>query len=335
LRVIGILNWRSPGVDLNDLGYLYQADLIREMVNVTYKVSQPKGIIRSYYIETEQEHALSFGGETTLDRYKLHGYTQFKNLWNVHLNLKATSNFFDTRELRGGPKLFKDDCWKDMELFVQTNQVKDLFVGFGPRFKSFSDDISKTSYFTAMIRWQLNDRFSITSRTIFDNTIDHHEYIRNTKFVVGTIDRNTISSTLRFEYFVSPEISIQYYGNPYASTGSYSNFREVADADNKSLDARYKSLQTNLMANNTYQLLENGKTKFQFRNPDFNFQEFRSNLVARWEFRPGSTLYLVWTNTRSAYSADVNQSISKSFRGIWDVKSENVFMLKFSYWFSF
>lgn len=333
-RVVGTLNWRSPGVDLNDVGYLYQADVIKEMVNVTYKVSQPKGIVRSYYVEAEQEHNWSFGGETTLDRFKLHGFTQFKNLWSVHLNLKANLNYFDTRELRGGPKLFKDNGLQDYELFIQSNQVKDLFVGFGPRFKFFSDNISKTNYFTAMVRWQLSDRFSITSRTIFDNTVDHHEYIRGTKYIVGTIDRKTISSTLRFEYFISPEISLQYYGNPYASTGKFKDFREVADADNKLLDLRYNKLQSNLLSNNYYQLIKDGTPLYQIKNPDFNYHEFRSNLVGRWEFRPGSTLYLVWTNTRSEYSDQFNQSILKSFGNIWNVQSQNVFMVKFSYWFS-
>ena len=152
--------------------------------------------------------------------------------------------------------------------------------------------------------------------------------------MVGTIDRKTISSTLRFEYFISPEISIQYYGNPYASTGKFDNFREVADASNKSLDLRYNKLEMLPGTGNYYKLQKNGTTKYQIRNPDFNFQELNSNLVGRWEFRPGSTLYLVWTNSRSAYSTNLNQPIWNSFGDIFKLKSENVFMVKFSYWFS-
>ncbi len=339
-RATGSLNWRSPGVDFNDVGYLYQADLIQQLVNLTYKVSNPKNIIRSYYVEFEQEHDWSFGGENTLDRLKLHGYLQFNNLWNVHLNLKKYYNIYDTRELRGGPNLFKDG-YNDAELFISSNSVKKLFAAFGPRLKFFSDKISGTSYFTAHLRWQISDQFSITSHTVFDHTIDHHQFVTrtndlsgSTQYLVGTIDRNTISSTLRFEYFLSPEISLQYYGNPYVSTGTYQNFREVAEASNKSLDKRYTSLVNFPAANNFYDLQKEGRTAYTIRNPDFNFQEFRSNLVGRWEFRPGSTLYLVWTNTRSAYSDKLDQSIWKSFGNIWSVKSQNVFMIKFSYWFS-
>jgi hypothetical protein len=339
-RATGSLNWRSPGVDLNDVGYLYQADLIEQLVNLTYKVSIPKGNIRSYFVEFEQEHDWSFGLENTLDRFKLHGYLQLKNLWNAHLNLKNYYNIFDTRELRGGPNLRKDG-YNDVELFVQSNSVKDLFVGFGPRFRFFSDKISKTEFYTAYLRWQINDRFSITSRTTLDNSVDHHQFVTRTKnlssetkYLVGTIDRKTISSTLRFEYYFSPEISLQYYGNPYASIGKYANFREVADASNKDLNLRYNALNHIPRKDNYYSLQKDGVTTYTIKNPDFNFQELNSNLVGRWEFRPGSTLYLVWTNSRSAYSDQLNQSIWKSFGNIWNVNSQNVFMIKFSYWFS-
>jgi hypothetical protein len=340
LRAVGSLNWRSPGVDLNDVGYLYQADIVEEMVNITYKVDSPKGKVRSYYVEFEQEHDWSYGGENTLDRLKLHGYLQFKNLWNIHLNLKKYYNIFDTRELRGGPGLFKGG-YNDVELFIQSNQVKDLMVGFGPRFKFYSDNISKTDYYTLYLRWQLSDRFTITARSVYDNSVDHHQFVTRTKniagtskYLVGTIDRNTLSSTLRCEYFVSPEISIQYYGNPYASIGRYENFREVADAGNRSLDKRYVGLNHFPIAGNSYSLQKKGTPEYTISNPDFNFREFSSNLVGRWEFRPGSTLYLVWTNTRSAYSNQLNQSIWKSFGNIPGVNSQNVFMVKFSYWFS-
>jgi hypothetical protein len=339
-RATGSLNWRSPGVDFNDVGYLYQADIVEELVNLKYTVSKPKGIVRSYFVEFEQEHDWSYGFENTLDRLKLHGYVQLNNLWSAHLNLKRYYNIYDTRELRGGPNLYKSN-YNDVELFIQTNSVKDFWAGFGPRLKFYSDKISSTSYFTLNLKWQISDRFNISSNTIFDHSIDNHQFVKQatdltgkTQYLVGTIDRKTLSTTIRFEYYISPEISLQYYGNPYASTGTYANFREVADASNKSLDKRYISLENSTLTNNRYTLKKNGISTYNISNPDFNFQEFRSNLVGRWEFRPGSTLYFVWTNTRSNYSDQLGQSIWKSFGNIMNVKSENVFMIKFSYWFS-
>jgi len=333
-RAVGSLNWRSPGLDLNDLGYIRQADYIQENVKLTYKVNQPAGILRSYYGEFTQDHIWSYGGENTLDRLNLHGFTQFKNLWLIHANLRYNFNNFDTRELRGGPKLYKDPT-TEFDFYIQTNSTRDFWAGVRPRMISSTDKITKTYALPMYLKWQITNQFSITSITSYDHTIDHHEYIRNTNYLVGTIDRNTISATLRFEYFVSPEISIQYYGNPYASVGKYHDFREVNDASNRSLDARYGSLtQSNLNDENEYLLTNEDGEVFTIQNPDFNYQEFSSNFVGRWEFRPGSTLYLVWTNTRSAYSDQIDQNVWQSFGNIWNVAPQNVFMIKFSYWFS-
>ncbi len=334
-------SWRSPGLELNDLGYLYQADILSEMLNLTYKVDKPWRYIRSYYIDFEQERDWNYGGDITLDRFKLHGYAQFKNLWSVHLNLKHYSNILDTRELRGGPALYKDG-YADAELFIQSSPVKDLMIAAGPRFKWFRDNISQTDYFTFHVRWQVNNRLSITSRTIFDNSTDHHQYVKaqiinsKTNYLVGTIDRKTLQTTLRIEYFITPELSIQYYGNPYASIGKYRNFRFVADGRSHQLNQRYTNLNVLGLTDKYYSVDSNGdeSVDFRFRDPDFNYQEFHSNFVARWEFKPGSALYLVWTHTRSDYQYEHENSIGKSFGDIWNAPANNIFMLKFSYWFS-
>ena len=179
------------------------------------------------------------------------------------------------------------------------------------------------------------------TRTVLTQNIDNNKFAarvtdaeKRLQYLVGKIDRTTISTTLRIEYYLSPEISIQYYGNPYASVGNYSNFRQVVNGSARSFDDRYASLEVTDQANGRYSVSKNGSKLYSIKNPDFNYHEFHSNFVGRWEFRPGSTLYLVWTNTRSAYSDQLGQSIWKSFGGIWEGKSENVFMVKFSYWFS-
>ncbi len=339
-RAVGSLNWRSPGIDLNDLGYLRQADFVIETAKLTYKVSKPIGIMRSFYTEFTQDHTWSFGGENTLDRLNLHGFIQFNNLWLIHLNLKNSFNNFDTRELRGGPKLYKDS-YSEVIFYVQSNSIKDFWAGVQARYSLSTDKNSKVLTFPITLKWQVSNQFSITSVTSIDHTIDNNKYVTTTRnnsgqlnYLVGTIDRNTISETLRFEYFISPEISLQYYGNPYASTGSYQNFREVVDASNRNLNERYGTLSKTILPDGRYLLENQNGSTYTISNPDFNYQEFSSNTVGRWEFRPGSTLYLVWTNTRSAYSDQIGQSIWKSFGSIWNVAPQNVFMIKFSYWFS-
>jgi len=339
-RAIGTLNWRSPGVDFNDLGYLYQADLIQQIADFTYKVNKPKGILRSYYLQFTQQHEMSWGKETTLDRLNLHGFVHFNNLWMMHLNLRSNFNMFDTRELRGGPMLYKG-AYNTVQYTLQTNSVKKFYTILGPLFAWSADDSYKGSSYLLQFQWQINNRFSVMAKTVYSDNIDNNKYAgrvtdaqKKVQYLVAEIDRKTLSSTLRIEYYLSPEISIQYYGNPYVSVGSYNNFRQVADGSARSFNDRYLLLQVSPQANGRYLVSKNGTTLYNIKNPDFNYQEFRSNLVGRWEFRPGSTLYFVWTNTRAAYSSQIGQSVWKSFGGIWNEKSENVFMIKLSYWFS-
>lgn len=338
-QAVGSLNWRSPGVDFNDLGYIYQADLIQQAIQIKYKVNTPKGIVRSYSGEFTQKHDWSYGGQNTLDRLNFYGSLQFKNLWLVHLNLRRNFNIYDTRELRGGPRLYRSSN-KDLDFYVQSNSVRNFWAGIGPRFTWYDDQISKASYFTAHLKWQISERLSILSRTVLNNLTDNDKYVTSVpdlsgekRYLVGTLDRHTLSSILRIEYFLSPEISVQYYGNPYASVGKYDNFREVDNASSKQYAERYKTLMAFPRKPAGYEL-SGLNDNYSIRDYDFNYQEFRSNLVARWEFRPGSTLYFVWTNTKSVYSDKLNQSVWESFRDIGDQKSENIFMVKLSYWFS-
>jgi hypothetical protein len=150
--------------------------------------------------------------------------------------------------------------------------------------------------------------------------------------VVGKIDRQTLFTTLRAEYFITPELSLQYYGSPYASIGKYDSYRIVNQSKSKDLNERYTPLTIEgdvLVDEDGNELLD-----LSTENPDFNFQEFRSNFVLRWEYKTGSTFYFVWTNTRSNYEDVYNPSIANSFKNISNVTAQNAFMIKFSYWFS-
>jgi hypothetical protein len=83
---------------------------------------------------------------------------------------------------------------------------------------------------------------------------------------------------------------------------------------------------------NTYSVDESGSV-YSFTNPDFSFRQFRSNLVARWEYRPGSTIYLVWENNQTNNESNFISSLSNNFEKLYREQPTNVFMLKISFWF--
>jgi hypothetical protein len=342
-RMMASLDWRSPGVELNDVGYLRQADYIDQGINIVYWVNKPKGILNNYYFDFEQEHKWSYGGENLGDEITGHARFQFKNLWRLDLVAQRSFYEIDTRKLWGGPSL-RIDGETSGEIFLQTNSSKDLFLAGGTELTRNDDNVSKAIENTFYVQWQIGSRFTLSSMNNFNFETDNNQFVTSrermtfsSKYIVGKIDRKTISSTIRAVYFVTPELSFQYYGNPYATVGKFSEFREVASSKSKDINQRFVPLFVEKQEDGEQWLTDERQNyilDLSENSPDFNFQEFRSNFVARWEYKTGSTLYFVWTNTRSRYERKYEPSVFESFKGISEVKAQNAFMLKVSFWFS-
>ena len=340
-RAVAGLSWRSPGIDMNDVGYLRQADYIKQDVQLVYNINKPKGILNSYYVSLDQRHHWSYGGESLMDELDSHGQFVFKNLWIAHLDFDNTFNFLDTRQLRGGPALRIDNSVSP-QFFFQTNSSKKVLLATGVDWTFYNDKISNKTEVDFDIVWQLSNRFIITSASEFSTEKYYHQYVtqktvnNKKEYVVGKIDRQTFYTTLRLEYFITPELSLQYYGSPYASTGKYTDFRKVNLSRSKDLSERYSPLFIDNSAGNPVLVDENKSQLLDLtsENPDFDYQEFNSNFVLRWEYKTGSTFYFVWTNNISSYSSEYNPSVFDSIRKIGNGNSQNAVMVKFSYWFS-
>jgi len=337
-RINGNLEWRSPGVELNDLGYLKQADYIDEEANIEYRVNKPKGILLSYRLRLRQGHVWSYGGENLQDDLYFYSTFKYKNFWQTDFSAKRIFRNIDTRVLRGGPSM-RIDPENKLVAAVSTNSQKDLLVGLTGSFVRNDDKITKENTYSFIVYWRVSNRFNLSSQSVFSAERDNNQYLKyktidsKRQYLVGQLDRQTFYTTLRAEFFITPEFSLQYYGSPYVSTGQYLDYRRVADSKAQNLNDRFEFLtRTNdaLLvdgANNVYH---------DFSDYDFNFdfQELNSNFVARWEYKTGSTVYFVWTHTRSNYDEVYNSSLFDSLKGIGKLSSQNAFMIKLSYWFS-
>ena len=337
LRITGNFDWRSPGVDLNDVGYMRQADYLRQESHLYYFVNKPRGILMKYHFGIDQRQSWSYGGENLTGILNTETKFTFKNYWSLRIDIDRTFKEIDTRQLRGGPALRIDGSTSAGYIF-QTNSSKKFIFGTLMDFTKYDDKITWAKRYDVSLFWLINNNITVSSYTGFTNEINNNQYVTQKttaskkEYIVGKIARETLYTTLRVEYFISPELSLQYYGSPYASTGKYDSYRKVNQSKSKDLNERYSPLLKtgNLLVDEN----NNEMLNFETENPDFNFQEFRSNFVLRWEYKTGSTFYFVWTNTSSNYEDQYNSSITKSFKNITKVRAQNAFMVKFSYWFS-
>jgi hypothetical protein len=158
------------------------------------------------------------------------------------------------------------------------------------------------------------------------------------KYVLGEIDQTIARVVIRATYIITPNMSLEYYGQPFGTSGRYSNFKYVKDGDAEKYKQRFTSYSaTNLsQIDSQYQVDHDGDgiEDYRFDKPDFNFGQFRSNMVLRWEYIPGSTLFLVWTQERNGafYDSDPDH---KKYSFDFDQKAHNIFLIKYTYRFVF
>jgi hypothetical protein len=134
-----------------------------------------------------------------------------------------------------------------------------------------------------------------------------------TKYVFGRIEQKTMSIPTRFNYTMTPNLSLQVYAEPFVSTGFYTNYKELVDGRAENYADRY--------------------TPYAYSgNADFNVRSFRATNVLRWEYRPGSALFVVWQQNKSDSGDQGDFNFGRDFSGVFTAPTHNVFLVKFSYW---
>ena len=233
-------------------------------------------------------------------------YSEFINNWIFTNDLVYLTGATDTRFLRGGPQMEIPFTITESGHLSTDHSKKVIFnlsyvyQGRGNNsgtYYSFEPGISVRPFQVLRIGFSA----SIMKNHDLLQYITTLDYNSSDRYIFGTIDQNTVGLTFRADLNITPEFSIQYYGSPFVSRGSYSEFKYIVDPEAKEFDDRYMIYENVQMSDGRYLLDENGDmaADYYIDNPDFNFHQFRSNLVAKWEYRLGSFIYLVWSSDRT------------------------------------
>lgn len=335
------VTWFSPGLDLNDLGYMRSADEINNQTEVNYLINKPVSIFHSYSINLEQFNSWNFKGTYLGSGGHLSFNSEFTNNWKLDANLIFHSRQTDTRLLRGGPDILLPAT---MTTFgrIETDGSKKVIARLGFEYESVGEQ-SATRY---NIEPGISVRpFSALKLGISANYAENHDdlqyvaqrnLVNSNRYILGSIDQQTLGLTFRVDVNISPEFSIQYYGSPFISKGAYSEFKHVTDPMADDYNSRFTMFRDPVLSGNSYGLDEDNDNiiDYSIGNPDFNFYQYRSNLVAKWEYRLGSFIYIVWSSDRTGNSSSGTVPLSDSFRLLGKAFSNNIFLVKLNYWFS-
>lgn len=332
---------KSPGVEFNDLGYLAQADQHKLKTTIAYVEKDPAKWYRSYDVKLEQENTWTTRGEHLESGASLHASGEFANKWGFNGTLGGAQASRDPVALRGGPLLASPARW-NWSGYLETDGTKRLWASVFADGTQSSDDVFSASSHGAKIAARPTDYFSISLQARATTYSDRQQYAAavptasGTTWLVSHLEGVSRSLALRAEWHLRPELSLQYYGNPFGGTVRYGEFRQVAAPEASAVAQRLGPILTPTLANGLYAFDVNadGITDTMLGRPDRNDASFHSNLVLRWEYRRGSTLYLAWSQQRYGGGDDLSEDAWSSLTSLRAQPPLNQFMLKLTYWFS-
>lgn len=335
------VDWRSPGLELNDLGFLSVADRLEERTWLRYVVTEPGAHVRRYNIDFDQRRTYDFHGTRLQDMVGMDGGPTFNRNWSLWGHAGYFTELVDTRVLRGGPALLMPRRM-DAGVEISSDSSKEFRYWLQFETERSLDGGSRKTEIKPGITVRLFNIVNVEAEVSYATNLDDFQYAGTAttgsahRYLMGRMDQNTLRTTLRFDINFTPQLSLTYFGSLFASTGSFSDLKLVT----RPLAARYEDRFRRIDARtaydpaaDSYSIADSG-LNFDFKNPDFALREFKSNFVLRWEYRPGSILYAVWTQNRDDTRRLGDFSAGSEYRRLFGAHPDNTFLLKISYWFN-
>lgn len=333
--------FKSPGMELNDMGYMRLADNILNVLWTGYNFTEPFSIFRSLHLNNDVYLSSDYGGEINGLGYEYNVNGDFKNFWEARIG--GGFNFMEISNsmLRGGPSMMLPNSGR---LFVsmETDDRK-MFsaelsgsghLGAEKYYSRLSYDLELTARPFNALSLSLNPSYFASSSEL--QYVTGKEMGGSDRYILGHIDQKVVSMSLRINYTIAPDLTIQYWGQPFIASGTYSDFKMVTNPRAESFTDRFHEYSTDQISRSEELFIIDedldGLTDYSFDDPNFTVDEWLSNLVIRWEFLPGSTAYLVWSQTRDYFDPsgdfDVWHNVDQLFTS---KQANNTFLLKISY----
>jgi hypothetical protein len=320
------LHWRgqvslsatSPGFEINDIGFQTAADRASGNAELTYVENRPGRTFRFYRLNLRASREWNFGREAQGGRISIGWMGQFANYWGGSLNFTRSLRAEDDRLTRGGPTAL-DLPGQNVDLRLNTDDRRKVVLRTNANYSwgesgGWHRQVSGSISLRPQEFWtiSLGPRLS-RSR----NTAQYLWYVEDptatatwgNRYIFAPIEQTTLSMETRLNVNVSPDVSFDLYAQPFVSTGDFGDPVQLRAPGTYAFDP-YDG---------------DGRD-------DFNTRSLRGNAVMRWEWRPGSTVFLVWQQQRSGSAGYGRFDFERDTRAIFEGKPENVFLVKLNYW---
>lgn len=311
----------SPGFETNDLGFTWVTNVINMHVAAGYSWFEPTNWFRNANVWLMTSRNYDFEGRQLFEQYYATTYINLLNYWSISSWLQITPDGLDLHDTRGGPAIAYHG-YKAAFLELSTDTRKKLRLS-GSVYYDFIDDGGYDRNYGLELTYNPSPSIKLSLSADFNEILSHQQWVANvpdssavstyyTSYVFSDLDQQVTSGTVRLDWGFTPQLSLQMYVQPYIAVGSYSNFKRLTEGG-------------------TY---DYEPYDYQGPNPDFNFKSFKANVVLRWEYRPGSLIYLVWTHDRQNYDNPGVYDLGNDIQSLMNEDADNIFLLKVSYLFT-
>jgi len=332
------LHTRTPGFEVNDLGYQRDADSFVNWVWVQYQQSTPQGPFRRWNVNLNGWSARNFDGDRTGLGSNVNGWFQLRNFWQGYGGLNRDLGAYSGRTLRGGP-LFRREASTNFWAGLDSDSRKVAQIGLNLWGNVRAESDSWNFGFSPDLRLRPSGRatFSVGSSVSWNH--DDYQWVdavgeNDEHRLFGRIEQTTVGLRFRADYAFTPTLTLQVYAEPFISAGSYSEYKRVADPRAERYADRFDMLSSRRQGDDVLVDVDRDGVEESLERPDFNFKQFRSNTVLRWEYRPGSVLFLVWSQGRNHVTQDGAFDLRRDVGDLFGEAPEDIFMVKLSYWLS-
>lgn len=308
--------YKSPGFEVNDIGFEQRADEIPQNSWLQIRWDTPGKYTRNIRINFNQWSSFNFGGDRLQLGGNFNAHWQFQNFWSAGFGVNVNARNFDDRLTRGGPGGLVEPGRSSWQ-YVNTNDRRKVSVnwnsafggnGWGRFFELQPTVVYRPiSSFSAQVGFNYNNNIN-DAQWVAEVTDEGRE-----RYVFGRLEQKTHSLTTRVNYTMTPNLSLQVYAQPFVSAGRYVNYKELVNGRAARYEDRYAPYAYGSDA-------------------DFSYLSFRTTNVMRWEYRPGSTLFVVWQQGREGQGVPGRFDLHSDYSDLFSTPAANTLLVKFAYW---
>ncbi len=337
----------SPGLEVNDLGFSTQTDRAGGHAMVQWRKLVPDGWTRERSAWISKWWTWNYGAELQGDGWQAGSSVQYRNFWRSTLTVTHARRVWDDKLTRGGPTVIRPGN-VGAQLSVSTDNRRVAVVttdaGYTARQYGASSFTAGTSLAVRPV-----PAVTLSAGPAVRRNIVAAQYLATRtdplaartfgqRYVFGELDQTEVSMVTRLSVATSPRTSLQVYLQPLISAGDYGAIKEI-EAPRTFAFVRYgEDAGSTIDQGPTGTLIidpdgAGAASPFAIARPDFNVRSLRANTVFRWEFRPGSTLYAVWTQQRRDIGSTGEFDFASDASGVFTSPADDVFLVKMTYWF--